>query len=320
MASTVGSSHTALSDLGLIVIQRDWLSANHVVFPASGRTPATLVDTGYGRHAAMTIALVDHALGDAPVQRIINTHLHSDHCGGNHAFQRRDPSVQVWVPSGVHAAAASWDHSRLSYMPTGQFCERFRVDGALSGGDGVQLGEAAWQVHAAPGHDPDALMLFEPQTRTLIAGDALWEDRLAIIFPELESQDGFGPTAATLAYIEQLKPRTIIPGHGAPFSDVEAALQASRHRLAAFSREPQRHTRHAARALLMFHLMEVQSVEQTKLQSWLTSTPLFQSMCASLGMATSPDTWAIELVEGLLEDGLVALHQGVLKPSASPSR
>ena len=42
-----------------------------------------MVDTGYCIHAEQTLALVEAALQGAPLQRIVNTHLHSDHCGGN---------------------------------------------------------------------------------------------------------------------------------------------------------------------------------------------------------------------------------------------
>lgn len=310
----------AFDDLGLVVIQRDWLSANHVVFPESDLAPATVVDTGYGRHAAMTLALVDHALAGGAVKRVVNTHLHSDHCGGNHALQHRDPEVQVWIPSASHAAASAWDPSRLSYAATGQFCERFRVDGALLAGDQISLGQAVWQVHAAPGHDPDAVLLFEPQTRTLIAGDALWEDRLAIIFPELDGQDGFGPTSRTLDFIEELAPQTVIPGHGPVFHDVEAALQASRRRLKTFAQSPGRHTKHAARALLMFHLMELQSVELKVLLSWLERTPIFLAMAKALLRESDSGGWARELTEELVDDGLLALHQGMLSLVVSPSR
>eukprot|EP01034_Spumella_vulgaris_P013337 gene13337-17005_t len=46
---------------------------------------AVLVDTGYCTHAAQTEALVGHALDAAgeKLRLIVNTHLHSDHCGGN---------------------------------------------------------------------------------------------------------------------------------------------------------------------------------------------------------------------------------------------
>ena len=217
---TASASGTLGQALGLTLLQRDWLSANHVVFGATADAVATVVDTGYARHSAMTLALVDHALAGQPLKRIVNTHLHSDHCGGNRALQDRDAAVRTLVPLPSLSAVAAWDEARLSYRLTGQVCDSFRVDAALIPGERLTLGHAEWQIHAAPGHDPDAVLLFEPQTRTLIAGDALWEDRLAIIFPEIDGQPGFEQTRYTLDLIESLGPRWVIPGHGAAFEDV----------------------------------------------------------------------------------------------------
>ena len=79
-----------LSAAGLTVFERGWLSSNNVLLtdPADPRAPAVLVDSGHCTHAAQTVALVARALGGRPLGRILNTHLHSDHCGGNARLQR----------------------------------------------------------------------------------------------------------------------------------------------------------------------------------------------------------------------------------------
>ena len=51
-------------------------------------------------------------------RRILNTHLHSDHCGGNAALQAAWPGVQTAIPRAGRACA-HWDYA-LSYTPTGQ--------------------------------------------------------------------------------------------------------------------------------------------------------------------------------------------------------
>ncbi|TDM09788.1 MAG: MBL fold metallo-hydrolase [Ideonella sp. MAG2] len=296
-----------MSSLGLSVLERDWLSSNQVVFKACGEVSAAVVDSGYVRHAPMTLALLEHTLEGAVPGRLLNTHLHSDHCGGNHLLQAHYPGLQTWVPVGHWSAALQWDRSRLSYDAVGQACDRFAVHGALKPGDELELGEALWQVHAAPGHDMDAVMLFEPQTRTLIAGDALWEERLAIIFPELEGGPGFAATRATLDHIEHLAPRCVIPGHGAVFEDAATALARSRERLAAFERQPDWHTQHAARALLMFHLMEVQALPVPALKRWLMDTPLYRVMAKLSGHHDNQamSQWGQALIGGLLAAGHV---------------
>ena len=70
---------------GLTVFERGWLSSNNILFTAADQT--ALVDSGYATHAAQTVALVARRSG-AAARPLINTHLHSDHCGGNAALQR----------------------------------------------------------------------------------------------------------------------------------------------------------------------------------------------------------------------------------------
>ncbi len=304
--------------LGLAALERGWLSANQAVFGGHGATPATVVDTGFSTHAGQTLALVDHALAGEPLGRIVNTHLHSDHCGGNAALQARG-GVETWIPVHNLAAVEQWDEDALSYRLTDQPCPRFVADRALVPGERIALGEAAWEIHAAPGHDMDAVMLFEPQTRTLIAGDALWEQRLAIIFPELVGQDGFGPTRDTLSLIERLQPRIVLPGHGRPFGDVAQALAASRERVAAFERQPERHAQHAARALLMFHLLEVRESGFADLVAWMCRTPIYRTVARRGGMDDSRAAdWAAGHVRRLVDDGVLIELEGrvAVRPQA----
>ena len=296
--------------LGLHMLERGWLSANQAVFRAIGTTPATVVDTGFSAHAEQTQALIDHALGGEPLHRIVNTHLHSDHCGGNASLQSRG-DVEAWIPSPSVAAVERWDEDALSYRLTDQPCPRFRADRALVPGEAIMLGEAQWQIHAAPGHDMDAVMLFEPQTRTLISGDALWEERLAIIFPELVGDDGFGPTRATLSLIERLQPRAVLPGHGHAFEDVERALAVSRERVAAFERHPERHAQHAARALVMFHLLELREAGFADLVAWMLRTPIYRIVARRAGLDTADATeWASTQLRRLVDDGVLLEHDG----------
>ena len=309
-APSSASGRDAASALGLRVLERGWLSANQTVFAACDRAPATVVDTGFCAHAGQTAALVDHALDGAPLGRIVNTHLHSDHCGGNAALQQRG-GLETWVPRASVEAVRRWDEDALSYRLTDQACPRFAVDRALVPGETIALGPADWQIHAAPGHDMDAVLLFEPQTRTLIAGDALWEDRLAIIFPELFGEDGFGPARATLALIERLAPREVIPGHGKPFGDVARALAASRERIAAFEQQPHKHAQHAARALLMFHLLEVRSAGAEALVDWMLATPIYRVVARRAGFDhDAAVAWAWTHVRRLVDEGVLVEHDG----------
>lgn len=296
--------YRTLRALGARLLVRNWLSANNVVFPGSGEG-AAIVDTGYVAHAAQTQALVEHVLDGLPLARVLNTHLHSDHCGGNAALLRRWPKAQVSVPQGYAARVQPFDAQRLGYPDCDQRCEPFEVHGFLQPGTTVRLGERDWEVHAAPGHDPDAVVLFEPRSRTLVSGDALWEQRLAIIFPALLGDtDGFGAAQAALDRIERLDARVVLPGHGPAFTGVAAALAASRQRLDAFAADPARHHQYAVRALVSYHLLEHRVRERAALQEWIVHVPILRQAFGEAGPEQAYRS-AEEAVQRLLRDGVL---------------
>ncbi len=290
--------------LGARVLVRGWLSANNIVFDDAGGG-ACVVDTGYASHADQTVALVGQALRGQALAGIVNTHLHSDHCGGNAALAERWPGLQIQVAQGYQAALQHWDEGALGYRNVDQRCPRFTAQRFMRPGDSVDLGGRPWQVHAAPGHDPQAVLLWEPASATLISGDALWEQRLAIIFPELTGEPGFDAASQVLDLIERLAPRLVLPGHGQPFRSVAAALSASRQRLAAFAAAPHKHRQHAARALLSYHMLEFRQRPRQALIDWMARTAVFKQ---ALDCADDPllaQDRATETLDRLLADGVL---------------
>lgn len=283
----------------ITVFERGWLSANNILF--TGPDGAALVDTGYCSHAEQTLALVRAALGAQALTRILNTHLHSDHCGGNAALQAAWPQVLTAIAPGQAAQVHDWDGYALGYIPTGQQCPRFHSDSSLLPGTEVSLGGRAWQIHAAPGHDPHSVILFEPEARLLISADALWENGFGVVFPELDGEDAFAEVGATLDLIERLAPATVIPGHGPIFSDIARALARARARLESFVQSPQRHARHAAKVLIKFKLLECQQIDQAALLAW--SPPYLRQLHARHFSQLHPTAWLAGLVDELIAAG-----------------
>jgi glyoxylase-like metal-dependent hydrolase (beta-lactamase superfamily II) len=290
------------------VFERGWLSSNNVLF--SGAQPA-LVDSGYVTHSAQTLALVRRALGDQPLALLVNTHLHSDHCGGNAALQDAWGCRTV-IPAAEADKVTRWDADALSYKVTGQQCARFSFDATLAPGDEIELGGLRWQALAAPGHDPHALLLYCPGEGILIAGDALWENGFGVIFPELTGEPGFDEQRATLDLIATLDARIVVPGHGALFSDVAGALERARTRLGYLAASPRRNAENAVKVMLKFLLLERQSIALERVPALLASIPLAEHVrLAYFGMdhAAFAD-WA---VQALLRAGAAHVDGGVLR-------
>jgi glyoxylase-like metal-dependent hydrolase (beta-lactamase superfamily II) len=288
----------------ITVFERGWLSSNNILF--LGRDSSALVDSGYCIHADQTVALMAAALEGRPLDVLANTHLHSDHCGGNAALQAYYPALQTLIPPGHAEQVRRWDPQELTFEPTGQKCPQFRVDATLEPGQEITLGNSAWQIHAAPGHDPHSVILFEPASRTLISADALWERGFGVVFPELEGLDAFAEVGDTLDLIESLAPRTVIPGHGPAFANVQAALATARARLDGFVKQPEKHISYAAKVLLKFKLLEVQSLDFSALMAWVNATPYFRLIFSTHFADRDFSEWIEQLIADLVRSGAAA--------------
>jgi glyoxylase-like metal-dependent hydrolase (beta-lactamase superfamily II) len=253
------------------VFERGWLSANNILLV--GRIDTTLVDSGYATHAPQTLALVRHALGERGLDRVVNTHLHSDHCGGNAALKHAF-GCRIAIPAAEAEKVRNWDEEALSYRATGQQCARFDADATIAPGAVLAMGDLPWQALAAPGHDPHALLFWCAEEGILIAGDALWQNGFGVIFPELAGEPGFHEVRATLDLIASLRPRLVIPGHGAPFGDVDAALQRAYGRLDYLAADPVRNAENGVKVLLKFLLLERRRMALAEVETLFETVPL----------------------------------------------
>jgi glyoxylase-like metal-dependent hydrolase (beta-lactamase superfamily II) len=278
--------------MGMTVFERGWLSSNNILF--DGPDGTALVDSGYATHAPQTLALVRHALKERQLDRLLNTHLHSDHCGGNAVLQAHY-GCHTAIPACDAPTVRDWDEAALSFRATGQQCDRFAFDAVLQNGDAVSLGGMPWQVLAAPGHDNHALLLYCPNDGSLIAGDALWENGFGVIFPELAGEPGFDEQAATLDLIAQLAPQRVIPGHGAPFTDVAGALARARSRLAYLATDPRRNAENAVKVMLKFLLLERQKIALDTIPALFGAIPVVNDACVRLLRTNTTDLapWAV---------------------------
>ena len=259
---------------GVHVFERGWLSSNNIFFD-DGHT-SWLIDSGYATHCSQTLDLVASKLGSRPLDFLINTHLHSDHCGGNAALQSTYKSLTTLIPPGQAHLVRDWDSAGLTYAATGQQCPRFSYSDVLLPDTSIRLGLHDWEIHAAPGHDPDAILLFEPANKILISADALWENGFGVIFPELEGLCAFDDVESTLDIIEKLDPKLVIPGHGSAFTFSVETMNIARQRLAAFVQNPVKHARHAVKVLMKFKLLEVQQQPLVNFNQWAENTPYFE--------------------------------------------
>jgi glyoxylase-like metal-dependent hydrolase (beta-lactamase superfamily II) len=296
---------------GMQVIIRDWLNANHVVFDDAERT--VLIDSGYGRDTGFTLERLRAALRGRPLDWLVNTHCHSDHMGGN-ARVRDAYHCRLSIPIGEAPLIKAWDDESLWLEYADQRCERFEFDDTIAPGGRMTWGGRDWLAIAAPGHDMGALMFHCEEEHLLISGDALWENGFGVLLPGSARRERLAAARETLETISSLNARIVIPGHGAPFTGIEAALERSFQRLAAFERDETRMARHVLKVMFVFSLMDRRRLAQADVPAYLASVPLYRDFNARYFQLA--DAELAQLVVGELErSGAVRKTAGWLVPA-----
>ena len=284
---------------GIEIFERGWLSANNVLL--FSKQDVALVDTGYCAHQQMTLDLVSNSLkqhGFKTLNKVVNTHLHSDHCGGNAAISESF-DCEIWIPEAEAIAVQDWDENLLSFEQLGQECPRFSYQALLVPGEEIILGPYHWQILAAPGHDNHSIMLYQEQHQILISADALWEEGFGVIFPELWGEGGFEEVAQTLELIEGLSVALVVPGHGKPFTNVKRSIETAKSRLDYLSSDTDRNARHGAKVLLKYKLLEWRSRKLVEVNQWIAGTPVLENIRKQLNM--SAEDFQVWLVEALVK-------------------
>jgi len=176
----------------------------------------------------------------------------------------------------------------------------------------LRLASLNWEVHAAPGHDPHSVILFEPTHKILISADALWANGFGVVFPELEGVEAFHEVAQTLDLIESLKPLWVIPGHGAVFENIDAALEIARKKLDGFVQNPQKHARYGAKVLLKYKLLELTEVDQIAFTAWASAVPYLQILHQTQAPQMSIQEWLHDMLLDLERSKALAFQDNMV--------
>jgi glyoxylase-like metal-dependent hydrolase (beta-lactamase superfamily II) len=294
------------------LLERGWLSSNNIVL--DGPDGTVLVDSGYVSHVPQTLALVERALAGRPLDWLVNTHCHSDHMGGNAAIQRRYGG-RTSVPVGEAPLIERWDVDALLLAYADQRAEPFGFDDTFAAGDVLRMGAYDWQVLAAPGHDTHAVMFYSPETRVLISGDALWENGFGVLFPQMFGRaTAFAETRATLDRIAALDVDVVLPGHGAAFTEIDAALERAYSRLHGMEEDPSRLGRHCAKVMLTFALLEHRRMAIADLPGYVERVPILRDVNRRY-LALAPEAYADWLVHELERARAIRREGDVIVPA-----
>ncbi len=296
------------------VIVRGWLNCNQVVLRAPGDN--VLVDSGYCTHRERTLELVAGPAGleGEPLERLVNTHCHSDHMGGNAALASAH-GCRITIPAGEVKHVMPWTPQSVWMARFDQRADPFHFDDTIEAGEAFEGGGFEWEAHAAPGHDMDALMFFEPMHRILISGDALWENGMGFVWPEEGPDNPFIDSAReALATIERLRPAIVIPGHGRPFSDVARALASVRSKLDAFEGHPVKNARHVAKVMFVFALLDRGVMLADDLPGYLGRVGIYRELADRFLGGIDDAALAQWMLSDLQRAGALAVSDGLIRP------
>lgn len=138
---------------------------------------------------------------------VLLTHHHPDHVGGAQAIRERF-GVPVWA------------HARTAERLAG----RLVIDRHLEDGERIDLdGPTPMQLESmlTPGHAPGHLCFFEPNSRSLIAGDMVAGVGTILV----DARDGdMQQYVASLEAMRAREASQLLPAHGLPIADPAARL------------------------------------------------------------------------------------------------
>jgi glyoxylase-like metal-dependent hydrolase (beta-lactamase superfamily II) len=167
----------------------------------AGDDGVVLIDDGLEQYSDKLLAAVGEAAG-APVDFVINTHVHGDHVGGNSALHAQ--GARIVAHDSIRARMVASD-AQPDALPELTFNDEMSF---------YLNGQQAHVMHVASAHtDGDAVILF-PDANVIHTGDAMFNG----LFPFIDLDSGgsvSGYIAAQSKLIKLANEETrIIPGHG----------------------------------------------------------------------------------------------------------
>ncbi len=149
------------------------------------------------------------AMGAKRIEKILLTHIHSDHCGGALALKKRS-GAKV----GIH-------RSRAGYLGGEDF--------QYEDGERIPFGGGELQVLHTPGHESGHCCFYESADRVLFSGDNILGFGTAVIRPPDGNMTDY---LKSLERLLQFNISLILPGHGPLVGSAEAKVQEYiRHRM-----------------------------------------------------------------------------------------
>lgn len=200
-----------------------------------GAESAVLFDTGNGIGNIWSIVT---QLTDRPV-RVLNSHSHFDHIGGNYQF---DQILSISTPFSVSKTRGLQNDEILLEVSPQALCKDlphgvnsqdhqtrpYSISQVIEDGEILDLGGRRLEVLHVPGHTDDSIALLDRDAGYLWSGDSFYEGPIWLFAPETDLASYRASVTRLAALAPELK--AVFPAHNTPRAD-PALLVALRDRL-----------------------------------------------------------------------------------------
>jgi glyoxylase-like metal-dependent hydrolase (beta-lactamase superfamily II) len=168
-----------------------------------GRESVIVIDVALSADSNLNGILEQvEAMGAKKIEKILLTHIHSDHCGGALALRKR-----CGAKIGIH-------RSRAGYLGGEDF--------QYGDEDRISFGAGELQVLHTPGHESGHCCFYESGDQVLFSGDHILGYGTAVIRPPDGNMTEY---MRSLEKLLEFKISLILPGHGPLVGKPEAKIK-----------------------------------------------------------------------------------------------
>lgn len=217
--------HALLGPMEMPTKQNQGYMVNSILL--IGDTGAIVIDTGLSDEIGAMLARHFAKLTDKPIKYVINTHHHGDHTLGNAAFpaakflsselcrQLMLEDGPTWISILESINERKFPNTKIIAADT-TYPKNSHTELTLAG-----IKMVFWVPEAA--HTIGDMMIWLPDDQVLLSGDVL-VNQVAPSFRDAKLKEWIH----TLAEVQNLPIKTIVPGHGPLMSKQEAAAMHQR--------------------------------------------------------------------------------------------
>lgn len=164
-----------------------------------------------------------------PIKRVIVSHYHADHFYGLQVFKAL--GAEIWAHRAAEGATRTEEAAlRLAQRKEALFpwvddsTQLLEADRFLQGDMDFEMGGLHFALrHVGPAHSSEDMAMLVKEDRVLYAGDLVFRGRVPFV-GDADSRAWIGALDKLIA----LKPKVLVPGHGAPSRTPNADLVFTR--------------------------------------------------------------------------------------------